>query len=404
MELVADREQVRQNLAYLDQVRLRGSGSDFDQYRDLVLKGTCFLPYDSGGTLAFAPSRFIGYRGNTFGIHAGNAQKDGRLTNPAITEVYGTSPKADAELDDQYRAFCASAGIDARESGSFGVTRKYWPVQERASPASASNHPQFVPQNRYTREEVAEIIDLPEDKRVGNWLTGYAKAGGEFFIFANVGVPGRTGHDYANRWDGDRLVWFGKTHTALNQREIQELISGDLRVNVFWRAGERAPFTFAGCGIALEVTDSTPVKIMWAFENEAIGAAAPKARLKWRPGPRPSVGQTVVTKQDGLTSVYLLVLDGPVASVFPDLSSGQSVVKVGMSNDPNRRVLDLSCGFPPGCALKWVIHGTREYPSGDDAYHAEYRVLEQLRTDGRGIGGEFAIVQTNDLRDMVASL
>jgi hypothetical protein len=404
MELVADRDALRRNLAYLDQVRLQATGPDFDQYRDLLLRGTCFVPYDASGTLAFAPSRFIGYRNNTFGAHEDNEQKDGRVTNPAISELYGTSPVTDAELDDQYRAFCSSLGIEVRETGSFGVDRKFWLVRESAADRHEIDRSPFDPQKRYTREEVAEIIHLPEDKRVGNWLTGYAKVAGEFFIFANLGVPGRTGHDYANRWDGDRLVWYGKTNTTLNQREIRDLISGDFSVSVFWRASERSPFTFAGRGIPLEVTDSTPVKIMWAFDHQANAAGAPKCRTKWRPGPPPSAGQSLVTKQDGLTSVYLLVLDGPVAPVFPDLRAGHSVVKVGMSNDPNRRVLDLSCGFPPGCALRWQVRGTREYPSGLDAYNAEYRVLERLRTDGRGIGGEFAIVRTDDLPNIIASL
>src|SRR5688500_12468718 len=88
----------------------------------------------------------------------------------------------------------------------------------------------------YRREDVADRIGLGLRERGGNWLTGYTRVGGEFFVFANVGVAGRTGHDYANRWDGKRLIWFGKTATTRSQREVTDLLSGTFPVHVFWRA------------------------------------------------------------------------------------------------------------------------------------------------------------------------
>jgi hypothetical protein len=72
--------------------------------------------------------------------------------------------------------------------------------------------------HRYTREAVADLIALPSNRRKGGtWVTGYTRYNNEIFIFCNVGVPGRTGHDYPNRWLGKKLVWFGKTHASADQ-------------------------------------------------------------------------------------------------------------------------------------------------------------------------------------------
>ena len=47
----------------------------------------------------------------------------------------------------------------------------------------------------------------------GDWFTGYCRQEDDLVIFMNVGVPGKTGHDFANQYDEDSktIVWFGKT-------------------------------------------------------------------------------------------------------------------------------------------------------------------------------------------------
>lgn len=46
---------------------------------------------------------------------------------------------------------------------------------------------------------------------------------------------------------------------------IQKLTRPDGRVYVFFRAADREPFTFAGLGEPVEVSDQTPVKVVWTF-------------------------------------------------------------------------------------------------------------------------------------------
>lgn len=127
MELVTDRRQVAENIKELERVRSIGSGPEHRDYRSLIKLGTCFLPYESPSGLAFAPSRFLGYAGNTFSKHAANDAKDGRVTTPALSEVLGSPPEPDEELEEQYRAFCGQLGFEPRPTGNFGVQRKFWP-------------------------------------------------------------------------------------------------------------------------------------------------------------------------------------------------------------------------------------------------------------------------------------
>ena len=98
-------------------------------------------------------------------------------------------------------------------------------------------------------------------------MTGYDEWNGEYFVFCNIGIAGRSGHDYANRWDGKELVWFAKGRNRLGQREIEELVSGEFPVHLFWRAADRAPFAYAGIAHAAEVYDESPVRIVWAFDD-----------------------------------------------------------------------------------------------------------------------------------------
>ena len=89
-----------------------------------------------------------------------------------------------------------------------------------------------------------------------------------FYVFTNVGSPGRTGHDYDNRWEGSRLRWYGKTGSRRSQPQIQLMLNPGVPVHVFWRSDNSLPFRYAGLAVPLEVNDTTPVEVLWAFTQE----------------------------------------------------------------------------------------------------------------------------------------
>lgn len=119
----------------------------------------------------------------------------------------------------------------------------------------------------YKRSAIKLAIGLDGNAKGGPWDTGYAERNGADFIFCNVGTAGRTGHDYDNYFDGSDLVWRGKTNSHKNQPTIQRMTGAGAEVHVFWRSEERDPFTYAGLGTSIEVTNETPVRVRWRFSE-----------------------------------------------------------------------------------------------------------------------------------------
>lgn len=122
---------------------------------------------------------------------------------------------------------------------------------------------------RYKRSQIKHAIGLDPNAKGGPWDTGYAERNGVDFIFCNVGTAGRTGHDYDNYFDGPDLVWRGKTNSHKKQPSIQRMTGPGAEVHVFWRSDERDPFTYAGLGRAVDVTEETPVRVRWQFNGSA---------------------------------------------------------------------------------------------------------------------------------------
>lgn len=126
----------------------------------------------------------------------------------------------------------------------------------------------FDPSRTYTRASVQDHLEVPKDRRGGNWDTGYTKFEDEFFVFTNVGTAARTGHDYTNLWNGNRLLWQAKNKSSIHQHQIRQLYGGRKPVHVFTREDDRAPFQYQGLGRAAVVRDTTPVEFEWEFEDK----------------------------------------------------------------------------------------------------------------------------------------
>ena len=251
----------------------------------------------------------------------------------------------------------------------------------------------------YTRAAVAERIGLPRDRlKGGPWETGYSRWNDEFVIFCNVGIAGTTGHDYPNRWSGKDLVWSGKTGSRKDQPFVREMLLGIRPVHLFWRGEVRTPFTYAGLATASEVVASIPVQVRWSFDTTQPAAqVTPSIAPVWHRGPPPSMGTQTIIKEDGPTQVYLMALEGPSDAILAEAREGFTAIKIGISNNPVRRADQLNAGFPPGALLGWRVLHTQSYPSANEAFIVEGHLLEELRMAKRWIGGEFAVVPTDEL-------
>lgn len=253
----------------------------------------------------------------------------------------------------------------------------------------------------YTRADIADIIAMPPERRGGSWDTGYDEWQGEVFIFANIGVAGRTGHDYQNCWRGKELIWYGKNRSRRGQTQMDRIISNSVPVHIFWRGADRSPFTYAGIGMAIEATDDAPIRVVWSFdqlsETSNVALDPERSRLPVsRRGPPPHKGDTLISRVDGQTYVYVLRLDG-APRLLPDLPEDHVVIKVGISNEIDRRLRELNAGFPPGSKASWVCVACRLLPTSLEAYQLEGERLEHLRKSKRWIGGEYGMIPEADV-------
>ena len=117
--------------------------------------------------------------------------------------------------------------------------------------------------NKYSRQDIQEILQVPEGQRNGNWLTGYHCYNKDWYIFSTVGMAGRTGHDYDDHFEGDDFVWYGKTGSKLCHPSIQSLINPEGDIHLFVRNNDRKPFTYYGRVKLKAFFNETPVKIIW---------------------------------------------------------------------------------------------------------------------------------------------
>jgi len=120
---------------------------------------------------------------------------------------------------------------------------------------------------QYTRAQIQDVLGVPEDRRGGDWATGYTRFADELFVFCNVGSAGRTGHDYPNRWEGEQLVWSAKNRSNVSQPLMRAVSAGSLLAHIFHRSADRSPFTYAGRAKAADIQDSTPVIVRWSFDQ-----------------------------------------------------------------------------------------------------------------------------------------
>ena len=86
-----------------------------------------------------------------------------------------------------------------------------------------------------------------------------------WFLFCDVGVPGRTGDDYDNEFVGTDLRWFGKHQSTLRHRSILSMLQPPhgSYVYIFVRKDHLGPFVFKGLGAPITTKDTMPVEILW---------------------------------------------------------------------------------------------------------------------------------------------
>lgn len=105
----------------------------------------------------------------------------------------------------------------------------------------------FLVGSEYTRSEIWSNYHPDEPYPGGGpWTTGYASTPNNLIIFANIGVPGRTGHDFPNAYDADTqtMKWYGKPKAHSAQPTLHSLLTGERKAQVFARWNSSRPKFF----------------------------------------------------------------------------------------------------------------------------------------------------------------
>ena len=150
----------------------------------------------------------------------------------------------------------------------------------------------FEPAMRYSRSDVSELLGMGRNAKGGIWVSGIIEHQGEFIIFPNVGSAGSFGYDFGNRWEGGRLRWYHKKASHLGWPSVRRLLEAG-RAHVFWRFSNLDLFEYAGNGTIAEVSGTSPVEILWSFED----TASEKAPRRSSPGGTAEAGRAPVPSQ-----------------------------------------------------------------------------------------------------------
>ena len=127
--------------------------------------------------------------------------------------------------------------------------------------------------SKYTRNSIGEIC-YPGTGRPagGNWDTGYVSVENNLIIFMNIGVPGRTGHDFDNKFDEETntIVWYGKPKTHSKQPTFKKLLEGKTTPHFFARWNQKPDFTYLGVGSILDFQDGIQTREGNAIELKLV--------------------------------------------------------------------------------------------------------------------------------------
>ncbi len=117
----------------------------------------------------------------------------------------------------------------------------------------------FTVGEQYTRAQIGEIIRPENPPRGGDWTTGYCRIDDKLFIFMNIGVPGRTGHDFENRFfeETRKIEWFSKPNKHSSNPLFQKIIFNEIKLLFFGRWNQNhSLFTFLGEGVVDKYLDN----------------------------------------------------------------------------------------------------------------------------------------------------
>ena len=103
LDLVNSQKEVNRNIVTLCSYK-EGTRKEREFHDGIIKRGRLFVVGKHGGGYAFAPSRFAGYQRSDMSSHAPGNLTDGRLTNVALTKIFGKALDEQSDQIDIYNA------------------------------------------------------------------------------------------------------------------------------------------------------------------------------------------------------------------------------------------------------------------------------------------------------------
>ena len=119
----------------------------------------------------------------------------------------------------------------------------------------------------YRKSDIYKIFNVPKVQQGGKWRNGYCEHNNEFFIFANIGIPGKTDageYDYKNKInDNDEMEWEAQNGSKLSWPTVQKLKKSNPYIFVRYKDFRSGIYKFIGVGDCMETKDTSPVYFKW---------------------------------------------------------------------------------------------------------------------------------------------
>lgn len=111
MNVIKTKDDIIQNIQLLEKYLCEGNEDEREFAINLIKRGRCFVAYKVNGEVRFSPSRFIGYIDNDMKKHNSNRNKDGKETNPVITQCLNKRLIENEELKKHHEKYCKNLGV-----------------------------------------------------------------------------------------------------------------------------------------------------------------------------------------------------------------------------------------------------------------------------------------------------
>jgi 5-methylcytosine-specific restriction endonuclease McrA len=121
MKVVKNPEELETNISIFESYLRDNLDDNYNTAKSLIKNGNSFIAYRIDDQFLFAPSRYIGYAGNSLIAHQNNDKKNGGATDAAISKVLNKKPAFDEKLDGEYLKFIRKLGLTPKK-----IVRKFW--------------------------------------------------------------------------------------------------------------------------------------------------------------------------------------------------------------------------------------------------------------------------------------